>query len=404
MSGRKPCAVPHSSRTLHARFVRQLLPVLTLAFVLAALGTAWVNLRHQRSDAENQRQQTLQVFGTALAKPLWECDSATATSIAQAMLLQPQVRSVTVEDQCAQSLIQTGAATRAPSSDLLHAPLHYVDEAGARHPVGELRIGFAPVSFIDSAFETLALQLVIFIAMLQAVITSAAWALERIIGQPLHLLRQAMRSHRTLEPVPAHWAAEITEVAQTYNTQVNELQRLAHYDALTGLANRTLFDSHLQRCLRRVQRRENALHVLVLDLDDFKPINDRHGHQAGDLVLQTIAARLQAMVRPTDMVARLGGDEFVIVLSGGETDPALDAHALLQRLQHSIAQPIAHRHGQLQVHASVGLATYPHDGNTAQALLAHADQAMYAAKGGATPRAGIPRQDAAWTRQQVGNR
>src|SRR5690606_27122716 len=103
---------------------------------------------------------------------------------------------------------------------------------------------------------------------------------------------------------------EISEVTQTYNTQLQELRQQARHDSLTGLGNRLLLEEHLSRAIRRAARTGLQGHVLLLDLDRFKPINDTFGHAAGDAVLRTVAQRLLACVRDTDTVTRLGGDEF----------------------------------------------------------------------------------------------
>jgi len=160
--------------------------------------------------------------------------------------------------------------------------------------------------------------------------------------------------------------------------QQERLQRLAHYDALTGLPNRVLLARRLQECMDQALRDSHQLAVAYLDLDGFKPVNDRLGHGAGDQLLVTVASRLLGALRPADCVARLGGDEFVILLPGLAS--RAEGEALLHSLMQSIAAPYALGTERAIVTASIGYTLYPEDGADADALLRHADQAMYAAK------------------------
>ncbi|HET9768240.1 MAG TPA: MASE1 domain-containing protein [Thermoanaerobaculia bacterium] len=162
------------------------------------------------------------------------------------------------------------------------------------------------------------------------------------------------------------------------------LQHQATHDPLTGCANRTLLFDHLTAAMARARRaraRGNRAHLVALlcvDLDGFKPINDRLGHAAGDYVLREIALRLRGQVRETDTVARLGGDEFVLVL--GEMSQAEEALRVAHSLLAAIREPLAWQGEELHVGGSVGVAFYPQHGDAPEALLARADQAMYLAK------------------------
>jgi diguanylate cyclase (GGDEF)-like protein/PAS domain S-box-containing protein len=157
----------------------------------------------------------------------------------------------------------------------------------------------------------------------------------------------------------------------------DSLAALALRDPLTGLANRRLLKELLDADLARTQRSGVPLAVAYLDLDDFKLVNDSHGHEAGDIVLCETARRLLAIVRGADIVARLGGDEFVIAYE--PNDPNSDN--LLQRLNDALAQPIGVRIG-ISVHCavSIGVADTRTTGYDAAALMAAADAAMYRAK------------------------
>ena len=156
------------------------------------------------------------------------------------------------------------------------------------------------------------------------------------------------------------------------------LQRMALYDALTGLPNRVLLARRLQDGMAQARQRGTLLGVAYLDLDGFKPVNDRLGHGAGDRLLVVVAGRLTRALRPADSVARLGGDEFVILM------PDLASHdecqGLLQKVMESISAPYMLDTERVMVTASIGYTLFPQDAADADALLRHADQAMYAAK------------------------
>lgn len=158
-------------------------------------------------------------------------------------------------------------------------------------------------------------------------------------------------------------------------------QKLAYdatHDDLTGLANRALLRTHLEQRLRRTRDASEPLAVIFIDLDDFKRINDSHGHTVGDEVLQRLADRVQSSVRPDDLVARFGGDEFVVVAdAGGGPDSVL---SVAHRVQRSLAQPFDIVGTPISARASIGVALETGRGGSADALLSEADAAMYAAK------------------------
>ncbi|HEX7047417.1 MAG TPA: GGDEF domain-containing protein [Gammaproteobacteria bacterium] len=160
-------------------------------------------------------------------------------------------------------------------------------------------------------------------------------------------------------------------------------QRIALHDVLTGLPNRRLFMEKLSQAMARDTRFEKHAAVLFLDLDDFKNVNDRYGHAAGDQVLQVVAERLSDCVRETDTVARFGGDEFVVLLED-LASPA-DVDIALARINETLPVPIVYNGDRLNVSASIGMALHPRDGDTPEALLQAADEAMYRVK---TPRRG----------------
>lgn len=156
------------------------------------------------------------------------------------------------------------------------------------------------------------------------------------------------------------------------------IRYLAHYDELTGLPNRTMFSRALSRALVQADRHSHQVAVLFMDLDRFKNINDTLGHESGDRMLQEVAKRIRESVREVDTVARLGGDEFVVVIENFIEHSALVnlAKMLIDRL----AVPMSIEGRDFHQTVSIGISTYPTDGNDAQTLIKNADMAMYRAK------------------------
>ena len=161
-------------------------------------------------------------------------------------------------------------------------------------------------------------------------------------------------------------------------TAEQQIEYQAYHDALTGLANRRLFQEHLTLALALAQRRRRSVGVLFLDLDHFKVVNDSLGHSVGDALLRQVATRLRSAVREGDTVARVGGDEFTIVLQDlGDRD---DAEIVARKVLRTVAQPMDVDEQRLYVTTSIGISIFPEDGEDAETLLKNADSAMYRAK------------------------
>ena len=157
-----------------------------------------------------------------------------------------------------------------------------------------------------------------------------------------------------------------------------KIRFLAHNDSLTGLPNRVTFNDCLEHQLKLHRRKDDAFAVLCLDLDRFKQVNDVLGHGAGDVVLKVVAERVAAVLGPEDVFARLGGDEFAIVRLG-DCKPT-DLAQLSEQILAAVAPEIAIGEQRASVGVSIGIALYPHDGDTATGLVSNADAALYQAK------------------------
>jgi diguanylate cyclase (GGDEF)-like protein/PAS domain S-box-containing protein len=158
----------------------------------------------------------------------------------------------------------------------------------------------------------------------------------------------------------------------------DDMRRKAMHDPLTGLPNRAMFLESLERAVAKARRRASHFSVLFIDLDRFKEVNDTMGHHAGDTLLKTISERLGLAVRQSDLVARLGGDEFVVLIEehGGPEEVMIVAQKILSMLQ----RPVLIDWREVEISGSIGIASYPEDGNDIDTLVKNADAAMYQAK------------------------
>ncbi len=156
------------------------------------------------------------------------------------------------------------------------------------------------------------------------------------------------------------------------------LYLLAHYDSLTGLANRDFFHTTLSKSLLRAKRNNQTLGLMFLDLDHFKEINDTLGHAAGDYLLISVTKRLQSCVRETDTIARLGGDEFTIILDSIQQSE--NAGMVAGKILLALAEPFLISNHQVNISSSIGIALYPKDATNLEEMIKYADTAMYKAK------------------------
>ncbi len=168
-----------------------------------------------------------------------------------------------------------------------------------------------------------------------------------------------------------------SDITERKNHQ-DQLDRLAFYDVLTGLPNRTLLTRFLETKLLRVPEQSDQMAVIFVDLDKFKEVNDHYGHAEGDLVLREATQRIMARIRDNDLASRIGGDEFVLVLS--RLQKREDAEVVVKDLIDSLSQPYITAKSSHRLSASIGVAFYPAHGHCVEDLMRRADAAMYKAK------------------------
>lgn len=174
-----------------------------------------------------------------------------------------------------------------------------------------------------------------------------------------------------------NYIATISDITERKRIE-DRLHNLTHYDTLTGLPNRELFNMRLKEAIERTRQNNTGLALLFIDLDRFKTVNDSLGHSAGDELLQQAAARVKQSVRESDLAARFGGDEFTVILEN-ITDPQ-KTQIVAQKIIQALSLPINLQHHQVFVSPSIGIAFYPSDATEIEELIKNADRAMYTAK------------------------
>jgi two-component system cell cycle response regulator len=208
-----------------------------------------------------------------------------------------------------------------------------------------------------------------------------------ISAQPNHKLRALAAGAKDFVSKPFDMVEVKTRIRNMLEVRLlykrvehhsREMETLALYDALTGLPNRRLLMDRLSLSIAHAHRNRSTMAVLYLDLDKFKEVNDSLGHDAGDMLLNMVAARLVSMVREEDTVARLGGDEFVIAL--WELSQVEDAAKLASKVVQDLSKPYIIQGHNVHISASVGIGIYPMHGEDGETLMKSADTSMYGAK------------------------
>ena len=205
-----------------------------------------------------------------------------------------------------------------------------------------------------------------------------AEALEQADREKTARLAQMQGSADELQNAVKLRTAELAQANQQLSERERELQHAANHDPLTELPNRRYLVERCELALAQARRSNEATALLLIDLDHFKPINDKYGHDAGDLMLQNIAQRLREHVRAGDAVARLGGDEFAVLICGGDAEQ--HARDIASRLLEELAKPVTYGAERLTVTISIGVALYPQHASNFTTLYKAADQMLYKVK------------------------
>lgn len=280
-----------------------------------------------------------------------------------------------------------GQALLAKALALLDDPIFITDRDGHIVWVNEaftVRSGYAPQEAIGRKPSLLGSgqqDASFYAALWETILAGRVWrgeVTERCKDGSFYVVEEVISPLRDADGTITHFAAIQHDI--TLRKQATERERfLAYHDALTGLANRVLFLDLLQQAMARSAQHKRTLAVLFMDIDRFKQVNDRFGHDIGDRLLAAIAQRLKSGVRKTaDAVARLGGDEFAILQT--DLHGEQEAVALARKLVQAIAQPFVLQGQAVRASASIGITIYHDPGETPEELLRRADKAMYLAK------------------------
>jgi diguanylate cyclase (GGDEF)-like protein len=230
-----------------------------------------------------------------------------------------------------------------------------------------------------------------FLAITQAANMAACWSLPiknaagKVLGTFAMYHRKPCQPSAALRKKIINYS-NLAELAISRSLSSEQIRRLAFYDVLTDLPNRRLLEERLQHAMLSSKRRKSYCALMFVDLDNFKPINDRHGHKMGDLVLQQVAQRIRSVVREADTVARFGGDEFIVLLDDiakNKHHSRLRASQIASKITATICEPLTIGDNPLISHncsCSIGLMLFSGDQASADLLLRQADSAMYLAK------------------------
>lgn len=219
-----------------------------------------------------------------------------------------------------------------------------------------------------------------YLHILQALIKTGSWNGEiwsRRKNGEIYSQMKTISAIRDGHNVITHYVTLGTDITHLKEHQ-NRLERMAHYDILTQLPNRSLLADRLSQAMLQCNRQDQLIAVLFLDLDGFKQVNDLHGHDVGDRLLIIISQRIKDVLREGDTLARIGGDEFVAILTNLEK--VEDCDPILERFLLAASEPITIDDVILKISVSIGVTLYPQNSVKADQLLRHADQAMYVAK------------------------
>jgi diguanylate cyclase (GGDEF)-like protein len=338
------------------------------------------------------RQAVLVMTAAAMVQPLWLLDEKGTRAAAMRALEEPSVLSLKLTENRPLSaptvLAKSGAV--AGQGVALKAPISREGEL-----LGELEIWFDPAQIERmladrraANIELAALQVLLSVAVLLAVLY------RRLLAPIQRLKRQASEIALRTDEAPVKWDRrdELGELGEHLNdvhaqidglfdqleAQKAELEKVALHDPLTTLPNRALFRELTRAAVAAAQRDGGRLALLFIDLDRFKAVNDTWGHAAGDALLVAVAERLRGAVRAADVVCRHSGDEFTVLLR--DASEWSEVAATADRLLKEIEKQVALGPGKAGVSASIGVALFPDDAIDHEALVRHADTAMYAAK------------------------
>jgi diguanylate cyclase (GGDEF)-like protein len=381
------------------RIVALVLVSVTLSIVTLTGSFLWLQLRESIDSKRAGIQATGYVFASAIADEVATGDQQAVFNALRSIRRVPDVRYVIAIDAEGREIASLGAALMLQSDIIDDSTSWYslltrgwfpvvTEIVKAGRPVGRLII-VADVSSLRTQVVQTAMVTLFAALAAGGLGVAAAIRLQRAITGPIASLTRAMthiRSARDYSHKVEHESDDETGVlVDAFNGMISEIgyrdesmRRLAYFDPLTGLANRGAFQRHLDSVLSDAKDARTGAVLFLLDLDQFKTINDSYGHSAGDSLLMDVASRFKAECSDNLFLVRLGGDEFAVVATGIKTES--DAQDTVAPLVASLLRPVDIFGRQILIGMSVGIVMIPRDGNTAADLLRRADLALYQAK------------------------
>jgi diguanylate cyclase (GGDEF)-like protein len=349
-------ALPSSSSPspLGSRVARSNLMVAGAALAVASVLLVLFQYIALRGTLLDDLQVQARVTGSNSTAALLFGDQRAAAETLAGLALAPAVQSAAVLDRAGRPLAgyrRDGASAPEPTAQLLAERRHF---SGATLEVLE------PVSANGEMIGSVVIR------------ASLAPLYRRLAGFAGFTVAAALAA------LGLAWLL-VARMRAAVRTAEQHLHYLAHVDPVTSLPNRNEFNAQLSACLQRADRQHTTVGLLLLDLDNFKVVNDTLGHNCGDLLLQLVAQRLRGTLRTHDIICRIGGDEFVVIIEAAEA--AGEADTVARKILRALSSPFQIEHHQLHVSASIGVAAYPAHGDNALSLMRGADTAMYYAKG-----------------------
>jgi len=385
-------------RPLGTQFLHKMLLPLLIAFLVASASGVLISQMIIHNEVEARRQMIMGAHAQSLAVSLRDCDSAAVARTFEIMTNQSRIAGIAVNSSCAGSPTLFGATpdSSAGPENYFARDVVYIDHQTEETTIGSLEVEFESLFLWGAVASLLWRYMMMCALMIMVMMAGALMAFRQIVSTPVGRFRNAVSRQignevaaplsdysrndefGDLVDVYSSLMEELATVIDKLRSNEKALMQVVRVEPLTGLGNRIVLEEELSFAVALALLEDSEGYLLLIDLDDFKIINDTYGHNAGDFVLQEVARRLRAATRATDTVARLGGDEFAVVLEGKALSKAIPE--LVQTLVGLICAPIEYEGSTLRVGASIGTARFPADGSTIKALLAHADRAMYATK------------------------